>query len=119
MTPKPGSGPAVAGAFGVAAHAGCLSFEFSTGNQRLVVNCGISHNEPRWRSALRATAAHSTLTLADRSMATVMTGRLTPLENSFHIVEHQQTAMRPQTLDQQGETLVEAWGQTCGALIHK
>jgi len=67
------------GTFSVAAHAGCLSFEFSTGSQRLVVNCGISHDDPRWRSALRATAAHSTVTLADRSMATVMTGRLARL----------------------------------------
>jgi len=68
-----------AGAFASAAHAGCLSFEFSTGNQRLVVNCGISHDQPHWNTALRATAAHSTITLADRSMATVMSGRLANL----------------------------------------
>jgi uncharacterized heparinase superfamily protein len=67
------------GAFSVTAHAGCLSFEFSTANQRLVVNCGISRDTPKWRRALRATAAHSTVTLADRSMATVMNGRLARL----------------------------------------
>lgn len=61
------------GAFANAAHAGCLSFEFSTGNQRVVVNCGASP-DARWGSLLRGTAAHSTLTVADRSMATVMSG---------------------------------------------
>jgi uncharacterized heparinase superfamily protein len=62
------------GAFAGAAHAGCLSFEFSTGNQRLVVNCGAAQDGAKWAAALRATAAHSTVTLADRSMATVMSG---------------------------------------------
>jgi uncharacterized heparinase superfamily protein len=67
------------GAFANAAHAGCLSFEFSAGNQRVVVNCGISHDQPRWNTALRVTAAHSTVTLGERSMASVMSGRLANL----------------------------------------
>jgi uncharacterized heparinase superfamily protein len=50
------------------AHAGTLAFEFSSGHQRFVVNCGA----PRARSdalrrMARMTAAHSTLTLADTS----------------------------------------------------
>ncbi len=55
-------------AFSDRAHAGCLSFEFSTEGQRLIVNCG-SPNESRaaMRDAARSTAAHSTLTLADTS----------------------------------------------------
>jgi uncharacterized heparinase superfamily protein len=48
------------------AHAGTLSFEMSVGRDRLIVNCGAAPAaEGEWRDALRATAAHSTLVLAD------------------------------------------------------
>ncbi|MDB5375358.1 MAG: heparinase [Belnapia sp.] len=48
------------------AHAGSLSFEMSVGRDRLIVNCGAAPGAPaEWRDALRATAAHSTLILAD------------------------------------------------------
>ena len=48
------------------AHAGTLSFEMSVGRERLVVNCGAAPAaESGWRDALRATAAHSTLVLAE------------------------------------------------------
>ena len=61
------------GAFSEEAHAGCLSFELSSGNQRVIVNCGAAGSaQPRWAGALRATAAHSTLVLADVSMATIL-----------------------------------------------
>jgi uncharacterized heparinase superfamily protein len=61
------------GAFATEAHAGCLAFEFSSGSQRLVVNCGAAGvSQPKWESALRATAAHSTLTLGDVSMAAIL-----------------------------------------------
>lgn len=54
------------------AHAGTLSFEMSVGRDRLVVNCGASPaSEPPWRDALRATAAHSTLVLADTNSSEV------------------------------------------------
>ncbi|WP_458094806.1 heparinase II/III family protein [Roseomonas sp. WA12] len=47
-------------------HAGTLSFEMSIGRDRLIINCGAAPAaEGAWRDALRATAAHSTLTLAD------------------------------------------------------
>jgi uncharacterized heparinase superfamily protein len=50
------------------AHAGCLSFEFSAGPQRLVVNCGLpATNREAWRSVARATAAHSTVVFNDTS----------------------------------------------------
>ncbi len=50
------------------AHAGTLSFELSIGRERLIVNCGAMPPAPGpWRDALRATAAHSTLTIADMS----------------------------------------------------
>lgn len=62
------TGASPPGDFSDRAHAGCLSFEFSAGGQRLIVNCG-SPNESRasMRDAARATAAHSTVTLADTS----------------------------------------------------
>lgn len=51
-------------------HAGTLSFEMSVGRDRLIVNCGASPlAEPAWRDALRSTAAHSTLILADTNSA--------------------------------------------------
>ena len=55
------------------AHAGCLSFEMSVGRHRLIVNCGAAglHSDA-WKNAARATAAHSTLTLADKSSATMV-----------------------------------------------
>jgi uncharacterized heparinase superfamily protein len=68
-----------AGAFARGAHAGCLAFEFSTGTQRIVVNCGAAPYDPRWSAPLRATGAHSTLTLGDRSVGRMLDGRLARL----------------------------------------
>ena len=50
------------------AHAGCLSFEFSSGAQRIVVNCGTSRGAHETASLTgRATAAHATATVAETS----------------------------------------------------
>jgi uncharacterized heparinase superfamily protein len=50
------------------AHAGCLSFEFSSGRHRLVVNCGLpAIGRESWRHFARTTAAHSTLAIAGLS----------------------------------------------------
>jgi uncharacterized heparinase superfamily protein len=53
------------------AHAGTLSFELSIGRERLIVNCGASPlagtGGHAWTDATRATAAHSTLVIADTS----------------------------------------------------
>jgi uncharacterized heparinase superfamily protein len=51
------------------AHAGCLSFEFSTPKlSLLIVNCGMpSTGRENWRQIARATAAHSTVTFNDTS----------------------------------------------------
>lgn len=54
------------------AHAGCLSFEFSLAQQRIVTNCGApaaGHDDAL--ELARATAAHSTLVLGDRSSARI------------------------------------------------
>lgn len=48
------------------AHAGTLSMEMSVGRDRMIVNCGaFPAGPPEWRDAARATAAHSTLVIAD------------------------------------------------------
>ncbi|MGF1627583.1 MAG: heparinase II/III family protein [Alphaproteobacteria bacterium] len=49
-----------------AGHAAPLAIELSVGRQRVFVNCGaMVDGGTAWRTAMRATAAHSTLTLAD------------------------------------------------------
>ena len=56
--------PEVAGA----AHAGCLSFELSSGREHFIVNAGIdTYGAPEFRALGRATAAHSTATINDTS----------------------------------------------------
>src|ERR1700709_11858 len=45
------------------AHAGCLSFELSSGPSRIVINCGMpATGRDNWRVFARGTPAHSTLT---------------------------------------------------------
>ncbi|MGA7432559.1 MAG: heparinase II/III family protein, partial [Xanthobacteraceae bacterium] len=53
------------------AHAGCLSFEFSSPKQSLIiVNCGMpATGRENWRQIARSTAAHSAVTLNDVSSA--------------------------------------------------
>lgn len=60
------------------AHAGTLAMEFSVGRERVVVNCGApgpGAAGARWQQAVRATAAHSTLTLAETNSAALATRR--------------------------------------------
>ncbi len=54
------------------AHAGTLSFEFSIGKERLVVNCG-AHPEigNPWHQALAGTAAHSTVMIGDQDSSEI------------------------------------------------
>lgn len=54
-------------------HAGLLSFEFSQGRERLIVNCGAVENGTlEWRMACAATAAHSTLTVENTNACDVL-----------------------------------------------
>ncbi len=57
--------------FSLDAHAGCLSFEFSSpGQSVIIVNCGMpASGRENWRQLARATAAHSTVTLNTISSA--------------------------------------------------
>lgn len=57
-------------------HAGCLSFELSSGRHRFVVNSGAPRFAgSRYVQMARATAAHSTLTIADQSSSRISTSR--------------------------------------------
>jgi uncharacterized heparinase superfamily protein len=63
-------GPTPAPSLSMTAHAGFLSFEMSSGDSPMIVNCGspsVDHDE--WRPFARSTAAHSTLTFEDSSSA--------------------------------------------------
>lgn len=71
-------------------HAGTLSFEMSVGRDRLVVNCGAMPSaEPAWRDALRATAAHSTLVLADTNSAELREGGLGRRPERVEVERHE------------------------------
>ena len=61
-------GPTPAPSLSMTANAGFLSFEMSSGNSPMIVNCGtppVDHDE--WRPFARSTPAHSTLTFEDVS----------------------------------------------------
>jgi uncharacterized heparinase superfamily protein len=54
------------------AHAGSLSFEFSQGRERIIVNCGGYRGaKPAWRRVLRSSAAHSVLVVGDTNAVEV------------------------------------------------
>lgn len=54
--------------------AGCLSFEMSSGPQRIVINCGLPASGPELRRLARTTAAHSTASVADTSSCRFLAG---------------------------------------------
>ncbi|MDQ0457377.1 heparinase II/III family protein [Rhizobium paknamense] len=71
------TGPSPQGELSASAHAGCLSFEFSAGRHRFVVNSGQPRFAgERYRQMARATAAHSTLILGDKSSCRISKSRL-------------------------------------------
>ncbi len=61
--------------FDTRAHAGALGLEVSIDAERLIVNCGPAPGGGAdWRRAERATAAHSTLVVADRNSSEIGAG---------------------------------------------
>lgn len=67
------AGEAPRGTLSASAHASALAFELCTPGGRLVVNCGWHDDQPSsWREAVRATPAHSTLTLCETSSARLL-----------------------------------------------
>lgn len=95
-------------------HAGTLSFEMSVGRDRLIVNCGAAPAGPaEWRDALRATAAHSTLTLADVNAAELRDHGLGRRPEQVHAARR----------EAEGATWLEAshdgWRRSLGAIHHR
>lgn len=53
------------------AHAGCLAFEISSGEDRIITNCGRPMiDNVAWQRAARTSAAHSTVSIEDTSSCT-------------------------------------------------
>ena len=48
-------------------HTGLLGFEYSYGKDKVITNCGTSAFRGKWRELLRATAAHSTVTIDNKN----------------------------------------------------
>lgn len=62
------------------AHASPLALEVSIGQQRLITSCGsATHLDAEWESGCRVSAAHSTLTLDDKSPAAFSGSTKTPM----------------------------------------
>jgi uncharacterized heparinase superfamily protein len=58
------------------AHAGCLSFELSSKQHRIVINCGLpATNRASWRHVARGTAAHSTVTVNETTSCRFLSAR--------------------------------------------
>jgi uncharacterized heparinase superfamily protein len=96
------------------AHAGALSFEFSIGKERLIVNCGAAPGSGgAWHDALRSTAAHSTLTIADVSSSELRDSGL----------GRRPTRVQAERLDAGGAQWIEAshdgWERLFGAIHHR
>jgi uncharacterized heparinase superfamily protein len=71
-------------------HAGTLAFEMSVGRDRLIVNCGAAPAAgAAWRDALRATAAHSTLVIADVNSSELREGGLGRRPEQVSVQRHE------------------------------
>jgi len=72
--------------------AGCLSFEFSSGDCEIVVNCGAPGDEhSEWHIVSRATAAHSTLTVNDASSARLIKRQLLQPPREIYLLANPKT----------------------------
>ncbi|MAH83974.1 MAG: hypothetical protein CBB68_06370 [Rhodospirillaceae bacterium TMED8] len=80
-------------------HAGTFSFEMSVGKNPLVVNCGSSVWQGQLSSALKTTAAHSTVTVADTNSSDLR-------QDDFNLRRIQNLSVHRREID--GNILVEA-----------
>jgi uncharacterized heparinase superfamily protein len=96
------------------AHAGTLGFEYSFGKDRVIVNCGAAPAlTGAWSSALRATAAHSTLIIADVSSSEIRTGGLG--RRPHQVSAHRQTLGGVHWI----EASHDGWQKLFGAVHHR
>lgn len=74
------AGSTPAGRYARMAHAAPLALEVSIGPYRLITNCGSgTHLDAEWESGCRVSAAHSTLTLDDKSPAVLSGTKKSPM----------------------------------------
>lgn len=72
--------------------AGSLAFEFSSGENEIVVNCGAPGDEDsEWHIVSRATAAHSTLTINDASSARLIKRQLLQPPREIYLLSNPKT----------------------------
>ena len=96
------------------AHAGTLAFELSIGRDRMIVNCGAAPAAAgEWRDAARATAAHSTLVIADTSSSEVRADGLG--RRPEHVEQQRQEAGGAHWL----ELSHDGWQRVFGAVHHR
>lgn len=96
------------------AHAGTLGFEFSYAKERIIVNCGAAPTlVGDWSNALRGTAAHSTLVIADTSSAEVKSSGLGRRPTSVNVTRQEAETMSWIGANHNG------WGQIFGAIHHR
>jgi len=95
-------------------HAGTLAFEYSFGKDRVVVNCGAAPAlTGPWANALRATAAHSTLIIADVSSSEIRDSELG--RRPQHVDPHRQTLGGVHWI----EASHDGWQKLFGAVHHR
>jgi uncharacterized heparinase superfamily protein len=71
------------------AHAGCLSFEMSSGAQAVFVNAGApAPADAEWRAAARATASHNTLCLGETSSSRLIRSARLERQSGGHPIFH-------------------------------
>ena len=91
------------------AHAGALSFEFSSGANRIIVNCGNGRsNSHRLHRLSRTTAAHSTVTVNDCSSCRFLMGSALARRFGEVIVEGPQTTSVARAADDDGSSVMIA-----------
>jgi uncharacterized heparinase superfamily protein len=104
------------------AHAGCLSFEMSSGKVPIIVNCGApAPADSNWQSAARATASHSTLCLGEQSSSQLV--RHPIVEDMFGTAPIKHPARVEASLSEHGKALElnalhDGYVGLCG-LIHR
>ena len=102
------------------AHAGTLSFELSIGRERLIVNCGARPGaSSAWHDALRATAAHSALVVADTNSSEVIASDKTNHGGLGKRVGRVEIARQETNGAQWLDMTEDGWSRTLGILHHR
>lgn len=90
------------------AHAGCLSFEMSSGSEPVIVNCGAPRDdESEWAVVCRSTAAHSTLTINDLSSARLVKKQGLAASSASYLLASPKT-VRTEMAEEAGHQILRA-----------